>query len=159
MLRTWFMFERSCHLPHHLSPSHFVYSTKNECNIHFPHTDTYMSWKDSILLSSSHFCWKNNDWTWDCAVITRLRLERKIKACTSTWLNRMMQRLSTISSLQNVLPYFCANEPQQKKSSALPPRIHTQLQNFPMHAVVTEDHKVCPFGRLHQIPLPVFPAE
>lgn len=83
MLRTWFIFERSCHLPHHLSLSHFVYTMKNECNIHFPHNDIYTSWKDSILLSSSHFCWKNNDWTWDCAVITRLRPERKIKASTS----------------------------------------------------------------------------
>lgn len=98
MLGLEFMFERSCHLPHHLSPPHFVYSTKNECNIHFPHTDTYTSWKDSILLSTSHFCWKNNDWTWDCAVIIRLRLQRKIKACPS----RMAQQddATTINDLQ-----------------------------------------------------------
>lgn len=92
------MFERSCHLPHHLSPSHFVYSMKNECNIHFPHTDTYTSWRDSTLLSTSHFCWKNNDWTWDCAVITRLRLERKIKGCTSCMAQQ--DDATTINDLQ-----------------------------------------------------------
>lgn len=69
----------------------------------------------------------------------------------------MMQQLSTISSLQNVLPYFCAN--QQKEQFPPSKNSYPATELFPMHAVVTEDHNVFFFGHLHNIPLPVFPAE
>lgn len=140
MLRTWFIFERSCHLPHHLSLSHFVYTMKNECNIHFPHNDIYTSWKDSILLSSSHFCWKNNDWTWDCAVITRLRPERKIKASTSHMAQQDDE--TTINDLQFAKCsslFLCQSAKQQFPPSK---NSYPATELFPMHAVVTEDHKV-----------------
>lgn len=53
-----------------------------------------------------------------------------------------MQQLSVISSLQNFLHYFCTNEPQQKEQFPPSKNSYPPTEPFPMHAVVTEDHKV-----------------
>lgn len=56
--------------------------------------------------------------------------------------------------------FFLIFVPISKKSSSLPPRIHTQLQNFFLCMQWSlKTTKSFFFGHLHNIPLPVFPAE
>lgn len=65
---------------------------------------------------------------------------------------------TTINDLQFAkCSYFCAN--QQKEQFPPSKNSYPATELFPMHAVVTEDHNVFFFGHLHNIPLPVFPAE
>lgn len=139
MLRSWSVFEGSCHLSFH-----FTYSIKNEFNVHFWYTHRIQN--ICFYFTSLYFCWNNCFWTRDFAQLNQTSTGKKNKGShflhsSIVWCNYYQRSPLCKAFLLIFVPLkvnkFAVPSPQ----GSVPAE-----QTFPTRAVVTEDHRVSPWS-------------